>query len=299
MRRRSSRYLTIAIAIVGVSVGASGRPFAAPALGSQFVRQVVEFTRVGPPTSQLAVNFSNGTDGSISAALAFWMQNRHAAITGWGLLVTPGGYQTPETNATGSKLGCVTLPAQPALVCQSRVGGGIHGEITIDPQRTNTTAVVMAFVGDRRLLQVQLAPGSSGWVMHPLNRTVRILRTQDLHDTYLISASESIEHFQNASLPGGSHGSLVAVGVPCRGLAEAPIATGYGNATLSGGGQAQQLNCPSGPIFAFAAAHKATTWQLTGDIWGSTNSAIQLTGKLQANSVSSEDVRMLEVDGPF
>ena len=286
------------MAVVAVSVGASGRPFAAPALGSQFVRQVVEFTRVGPPASQLDVNFTNGTDGSISAALGIWDLNRQAAITGWGLLVTPGGYQTPETNATGSKLGCVTLPAQPALVCQSRVGGSTHGEITVDPRRTNNTStVVMAFVGDKRLLQVQLKSDSSGWVMHRLNRAVRILRTQDLHDTYLISSSESVEHFQHANLPGGPHGSLVAAGIPCRGIAAA--ATGYGAATLAGGAHTQQLNCPSGPIFAFAVARKTTDWQLAGDVWGSTTSAIQLTGALQENSASSEDVRMLEVDGPF
>lgn len=298
MRRVPGRYLTIGLAIAGVCVSAPGRPFAAPALGSQFVRQVVEFTRVGPPASQLDVKFVNGTDGSTSAVVGIWDFNKQTVITGWGLLVTPGGYLTPETNATGSKLGCVTLAVQPALLCQSRVAGTTFGEYTLDPRRANnTTTVVMAFVGDRRTLQVSLQAESTGWTMHRLHRTVRILRTQDLQDTYLISDSESVEHFQHASLPGGPGGSLVAVGLPCRGVGV--IATGFGSATLSGGHVPQQLNCPNGPIFAFGLARRATSWQLNGDVWGSTNSAIQLTNNLEGNTAASEDVRMLEVDGPF
>ena len=297
MRRRGRFAIEL---VVAACLAAPLIANAAPVTPPTFVRQVVVFQRVAHDSSHLAVSYTNGTDGSMSAVVGIWGLDDPGKLTAAALAVTPGGYQAPETNATGATLGCSTLGTKPALLCESRVGGTTAGHLTLDTSKaTDTRRLVMALVGDRRVLNVHLDAGARGWTMHRVSRVVRLIRTQDLQDTYVISAGESVEHFQEAHLPGGAHGSVVATAVPCRSAPSVEVAAGYGGATLDGATQPVRLQCPNGPITAFANTRKTTGWHLHGDVWGSTASGNQATSDVRDNTASPEDIRMLEVDGPF
>lgn len=259
---------------------------------------VVEFVRTTDEPSHLAMHFTNGTDGSVSAAVGIWVLGGSTRLLESGLLVLPGGYLAPETNADG-KIGCVLLPVRPVTLCESRVGGQLIVDLSIDTKGPrDARRVVLGFVGDSRLFSVALTSANRGWRMVRLQRRVGIKRTQDLAGTYAISASESVEHFTGASLPGGRFGSLAVAALPCRDFGLGLPTTGRGSAVLAGAPAPIPMGCPNGVSVAGALARGATTWVLHGDVYGTTSSGLQVTPRVNAVSYSPEDVRLMTVDGP-
>ena len=268
---------------------------AAPAV----LGNVIVFTRTTNGPSVLRVDYSAGTDGRRSSALGYWSLDSRDELLDGGVSVTTGGYMAPETNASGAPIGCVTLPVKPAPICESRVGGANFGSFQIETSdSTGQQKLVLAFSGDPRLLNVKLAPSTRGWSLVRLARHVQLRRTQDTQGTYVLSASEGVEHFEGTSLRGSRRGSLAVAALPCR-VFPGGITSGTGDARLEGGREPKPLGCPSGPVQAVSHARAGTTWTLSGQVLGVTASGIQVTGALGIVSSSSQDVRLMVVDGPF
>ena len=260
---------------------------------------VVELIRTTNGPSHLQVAFTNGSDGSISAAVGLWTLTAAGTPSGTGLIVTPGGHLAPQSNQTGPATGCVVLPVRPPTLCESRVAGVAVVDLSLDTTSARETSkIVLAFVGDKRSFSAKLDSSTTGWRMLSLVRRVQVQRTQDLGGAYAISASEGVEHFTGATLPGGTFGSLTIAALPCRELSDGQ-STGRGNATLTGGASPVPLGCPDGPSLAGAGSRRQTSWKFQGDVYGTTAAGIQVTNKAMEVSSSPEDVRLLTVDGPF
>lgn len=260
---------------------------------------VVELIRTSDGPTHLALNLTNGTDGTVSAVVGLWLLKDPQVLANSGLLVTPGGYQAPETNATGAPLGCVALPIRPATLCESRSGGTTLAALTLDTvSRNDVRRIVLAFVGDARLFSVGLARESRGWQLRRIARRVGIKRTQDIEGTYVITSSESIEHFRRTSLRGGTRGSLATAALPCRPIGDS-ASTGSGYAQLTGGPSTIQMGCPDGRVLASSTTSRGTRWQLEGDVYGTTYAGRPVDGSAQLIAPAAEDIRLLVVDGPF
>lgn len=291
---RACRALLAALALMLTSV-------AHPASGAEpatFEHRAYEFVRTIDTQTRLQIDFTNGTAGEISSALVLWGLDDAGRVSAFGLLRGPGGYFAPESNATGSPIGCVTLPVKPATVCESRLGGSVNGSIGVETKkRSDTRRLIVALVGDTRLMEIHLARETRGWTMRRLPGRVHVLRTQDLSNPYVISTGESVEHFTSAQVTTQAKSSVAFAGLPCRGTPAG--ATGFGTASLAGGGERLSLGCPGGPITGFAVAKGTTKWSLSGDVWGSTNSGEQVTSQIDAATLSPGDFRLIVVDGPF
>lgn len=286
-----------ATALVAILTGALLAPAAAAAPAGSGT--VVFLTRTTNAPSVLEAKYSAGTDGRSSSAVGFWsLDGRGQALEG-GMAVTSGGYQAPETNPAGGPIGCVTLPVKPAPVCESRVGGVVFGTFRLETAGSaGPRKLVIAFAGDPRLFKISLTSASRGWTLARSARGVRLKRTQDSQGTYVVSSSEGVERFEEATLPGGSRGSLAVAALPCRTF-PGGASTGTGEAVLEGGDEPQPLSCPGGPVQAIDQSRARTAWTLRGPVIGVTASGIQATGAVGAVSSSSQDVRLLVVDGPF
>lgn len=91
-------------------------------------------------------------------------------------------------------------------------------------------------------------------------------------------AGEHVERFQRASIPGGRRGSIAVGTPPCRPLHRVGyFREGYGTATLSGGAKPVPFDCQRAIGDATAAADRATTWTLEGDVTGVATGTTRLT----------------------
>lgn len=262
--------------------------------------RVVEFIRDNHDVNaSLAASVTTGNDGSDSDALALWSYGRDGTSSPPSIFVGTGGYLAPETNATGKRTGCVSLPVQPAPVCQSRRAGFTFAQLTVPPHEQSVVRIVVVLVGDDRTMGARLLPESTGWRMVTLKRKVTVLRARDVADTWVYSTSETVEHFTHAQAVGGPHGSMAIAGLPCR-VAGNAVSTGQGAATLTGAATPRSLSCgASGRIAESAVATRGTTWRLQGDVWGTTESGLQVDSTVKNQVPSTQDIRLLVVDGPF
>ncbi len=292
MRGRRPFLTALALLLTGVAFPASG---AEPAT---FEHRAYGFVRTIDTETRLKVDFANGTGGEISSAIVLWGLDDAGRLSTSGLLRGSGGYFAPETNPTGSPIGCVTLPVKPAPVCESRLGGVSSGSFGLETeQRSDTRRVIVVLIGDKRLMKIKLAREARGWTMRRLPGRVHVLRTQDLSNPYVVSAGESVEHFTSAQVTTQARSSVAFAGLPCRSTPAG--ATGFGKAILAGGGEQLSLGCPSGPFTGFAVAKAKAKWSLSGDVVGSTNSGAQVTSQVDARTLSPGDFRLIVVDGPF
>jgi hypothetical protein len=172
----------------------------------------------------------------------------------------------------------------------------------VPPDVVDVTRVLVVLVGDDRVVKAKVMPKNEGWRMVTLKRKVTLLRARDVADLYVSSASETIEHFTHAAAPGGDRGSMAIGALPCRGI-PGTVSAGHGLASLTGGTHSEAAGCgASGPGVVDAVATHATTWRLSGDVWGTTSSGSgTLVSPLVVKTVttSPQDVRLLVVDGPF
>jgi hypothetical protein len=276
--------------------------FAGNAASSHKTTWVVEYIRdTGNPKAHLVGQVTNGTDGSETPVIALWSLKRSGAYPPT-LIVGAGGYLAPQTNAGGSPVGCNALPLQPAPVCEAYTGGFTFLKFEVPPSLAAITRVLVVLVGDDRVVKAKLMPENVGWRMVTLKRKVTLLRARDVADLYASSASETVEHFTHAAAPGGDRGSLAIGALPCR-TALGIVSAGHGQAKLSGGSQPKNAVCGAGgPVVVDAAAQRATTWRLAGDVWGTTTSASGTPASslvVKSVTTSPQDVRLLVVDGPF
>jgi hypothetical protein len=293
--RRRAALAAAACAVLGTALPTCAS--AAPSAPAAFTA-VLEARRVTAGPTHLALRFTNGTGGYVSAVAAMWGLDRSMRVTAHGLFVTTGGRQAPETNVPGAPTGCRTLPAQPAVICESRVGGTTTVDVSLDTARaTDTDRIVLAFVGDRRVFSASLGKATSGWRLATLRRSVRVVRTQDSDSTWLTTSGETVEHFRGAQLPARGE-SLAFAGLPCRDVPGAAVA-GHGAAQLSDGAASTQMGCEAGKTQAFRYSPKASRWSLSGDTWGATAAGEPATGSANSLSYSSEDIRLVVADGPF
>lgn len=88
---------------------------------------------------------------------------------------------------------------------------------------------------------------------------------------------EHVERFGNASLAGGSRGSLAVATPPCRPLHRLGYyREGYGTATLTGGTSPVTFDCQKNVADLAAAADRATTWTFAGDVVGTARGTTRL-----------------------
>jgi hypothetical protein len=88
---------------------------------------------------------------------------------------------------------------------------------------------------------------------------------------------EHVEHFERATLPGGTRGSVVVATPPCRPLHRAGVVReGYGTVTLTGGPNPVTFDCQRDLHDLTTAASHATTWNLDGLVVGTATGTTRL-----------------------